>query len=103
MRSNDVEANEATRLVPYEDDEDDDSLGDIEIWNDEAEIIDETTRAWPATFERSINLLSSPMVRAEQVEHFTKSPLPGLMPQGEIRRRVRAHVNFYTSLLFQLD
>lgn len=73
----DAEASEETPLVPYEE-----SAEESEIW-------EEMDRPWPATFERSVSLLSSPMFAVEDVKHFTKSPKPGNMRLAERRLLVR--------------
>lgn len=88
MRSNntaDVEANEETPLVRSTSDADS---------TEESQILDEMDRPWPATFERSISLLSSPIIGAEEVKHFTKSPKPGNIPLVERRRMVRSRPLF---------
>jgi hypothetical protein len=40
-------------------------------------LLDEMNAPWPATFERGISLLASPVVTARQVNLVTKSPKPG--------------------------
>ena len=87
----DVEANEETPLVK--------SPSDVDSITEESAILDEMNRPWPATFERSISLLSSPIIGAAEVEHFTKSPKPGNIPLAERRRMVRPRVfaYFYSS------
>ena len=77
----DVEANENTGLLEISPDT---SSQESSFFED-----DEMFRPWPATFERSISLLSSPIINAEKVDHFTKSPKPGNTPLAE-RRRLRA-------------
>jgi hypothetical protein len=80
-RTPDVEANEETPLV-----ESDASPG---VSSQESSLWDEMDRPWPATFDRSISLLSSPIIKAEEVTHFTKSPQPGNTPLAQRRRMVR--------------
>jgi len=48
---------------------------------------DEMDAPWPATFERAISLLASPVIKAETAEDLTKSPKPGNTPIA-IRKRV---------------
>lgn len=76
-----MEANEGTPLV-----EPDASPG---VSSQDSSLWDEMDRPWPATFERSISILSSPLIKAEEVDHFTKSPKPGNTPLAERRRMVR--------------
>lgn len=40
----------------------------------------EETEPWPATFQRSISLLSTPVMNARKIEIVTKSPEPGNTP-----------------------
>ena len=77
----DVEANENTGLLEISPGT---SSQESSFFED-----DEMFRPWPATFERSISLLASPIINAEKVDHFTKSPKPGNTPLAE-RRRLRA-------------
>ena len=79
--TDDVEANENTGLLDISPGT---SSQESSFFDD-----DEMFRPWPATFERSISLLASPMINAEKVDHFTKSPKPGNTPLAE-RRRLRA-------------
>lgn len=88
-RTPDVEANEESPLV-----ESDASVG---ASSQESSLWDEMDRPWPATFDRSISLLSSPIIKAEEVIHFTRSPKPGNTPLAERRRMVR-RINLYTSI-----
>eukprot|EP00934_Nitzschia_sp_Nitz4_P001762 Nitzschia sp. Nitz4//scaffold62_size106224//16353//18218//NITZ4_004343-RA/size106224-augustus-gene-0.99-mRNA-1//-1//CDS//3329555817//1762//frame0 len=81
MSNPDVEANEETKLVD-KDSGDDSSPESSALWQ-------ETDQPWPASFERSISLLASPVVAASDAELFTKSPQPGNTPLA-IRRRLRA-------------
>jgi hypothetical protein len=43
-------------------------------------LLEEMESPWPATFERSISLLSSPVMTPRQVDLVTKSPKPGNTP-----------------------
>lgn len=55
----------------------------------DAEIWQEMDQPWPASFERSISLLASPVINPVEVERFTKSPKPGNTPIAARRRMVR--------------
>lgn len=52
------------------------------------ELVDEMEAPWPATFERSISLLSSPIISAPHAELFTRSPKPGGTPLAGRRAQV---------------
>jgi len=58
----------------------DDTVQSMRLW-------DELNKPWPSTYERSIALLSSPNIRPEQANLFTKSPKPGSTPLALARRR----------------
>jgi solute carrier family 32 (vesicular inhibitory amino acid transporter) len=60
--------------------EDDDSVESLKLWH-------ELDEPWPATFERSISLLASPVIHAQEVVLYTKSPKPGSTPLALARRR----------------
>ena len=49
---------------------------------------EEVSQPWPATYERSIALLASPIISPKQVELFTQSPKPGASPMAlaQLRR-----------------
>ena len=87
----DVESNENTALLagpgdsPAESAESDRS--DTNLW-------DEMASPWPATFERSISLLASPVINANEAQLFTKSPKPGNTPIA-IRQKNRMVCNIY--------
>ena len=53
---------------------------DFDLWN-------EMDAPWPATFERAISLLASPVINANKAKDLTKSPKPGNTPVA-IRRRM---------------
>jgi len=53
---------------------------------------DEMDAPWPATFDRSISLLASPVIKAEKAKDFTKSPKPGNTPVA-IRKRMLKRSN----------
>jgi len=46
---------------------------DNDLWN-------EMEAPWPATFERAISLLASPVIKADRAEDLTRSPKPGNTP-----------------------
>lgn len=55
--------------------------------DDDSELWKEMDAPWPATFERAISLLASPVIKAETAKDLTKSPKPGNTPIA-IRRRL---------------
>lgn len=65
------------------------------------ELAEEMEKPWPATFERSIALLASPVVTANQADHFTRSPKPGGTPLSGRRAQVKCdnRRNFYLAFL----
>lgn len=81
----DVEANEETRLLEGDgispDTRSQETGESDRLW-------DEMTKPWPATFERSITLLASPLIRAADADRFTRSPKPGNTPLANRRRMV---------------
>jgi hypothetical protein len=85
--SPDVEANEQTGLL--------DSGGvspdtrASETGSESEPLWEELDRPWPATFERSISLLASPVIKVEDAALFTKSPKAGNTPLAARRRMVR--------------
>ncbi|KAL7569913.1 hypothetical protein ACA910_008577 [Epithemia clementina (nom. ined.)] len=54
---------------------------------------DELSQPWPATFERSIGLLASPVVSQVEADMFTRSPKPGSTPLALNRRHLRRDYN----------
>ncbi len=61
---------------------------------------EEVAQPWPATYERSIALLASPIISPKQVELFTQSPKPGASPMALAQlRRVRSNHNLRPHLL----
>ena len=62
--------------------------GDDRLWA-------EMDQPWPATFERSISLLASPIINAVEVDEFTKSPKPGNTTLANRRRQVRLEYLFF--------
>ena len=83
-KAGDIEANEATGLLGTTS-QDTGSQGSSENEN----LWDEMKRPWPATFERSISLLASPIINATEADSYTKSPKPGNTPLAIRRRMVR--------------
>ena len=68
----------------------DDSPGTAESGeSDKSGLWQEMDMPWPATFERSISLLASPVIKADEAERFTKSPKPGNTPLAIRRKMVR--------------
>ena len=53
---------------------------DNDLWH-------EMEAPWPATFERAISLLSSPVIKADRAKDLTRSPKPGNTPIA-IRNRM---------------
>jgi vesicular inhibitory amino acid transporter len=62
---------------------------------DSIRLWEELNEPWPSTFERSISLLASPSIRANDVAMFTKSPKPGSTPQA-LARRSNLDRGYYT-------
>ena len=58
---------------------------------------DEMLAPWPSTFERSISLLASPVIRADRAKDFTKSPKPGNTPVAIRKRMMVSHYLVQTS------
>jgi hypothetical protein len=85
--TSDLEANETTGLLVEEDAS---STGTTRSQEDS--LFDEMDRPWPATFERSISLLASPIIKEEEVSRYTKSPKPGNTPLA-LRRRLVSVMN----------
>lgn len=95
----DIEANESTGLL-----ESDSSISPGNSSQEKSFRDDEMERPWPATFERSISLLASPMINAEEADHYTKSPKPGNTPLAERRRMVSfGFVSLSRFSVFSLD
>mmetsp|Transcript_26802 Transcript_26802/g.62983 ORF Transcript_26802/g.62983 Transcript_26802/m.62983 type:complete len:121 (-) Transcript_26802:1916-2278(-) len=53
---------------------------DSDLWR-------EMEAPWPATFQRAISLLASPIIKADRVKDLTRSPKPGNTPDA-IRNRM---------------
>lgn len=77
------EANENTSLLDYG------RISSTSSSQDSEYLWQELDKPWPATFERSISLLSSPVINASEVDHFTKSPKPGHTDIAARHRMVR--------------
>jgi hypothetical protein len=88
----DLEANEETELLGNGKQLSPPSNEDTEIWQ-------EMDQPWPATFERSISLLSSPLINAADADLYTKSPKPGNTPLAARRRMVRNVIEWQTSTI----
>jgi len=81
----DLEVNETTKLIS-----DDDLSGALSSpISQDGEIWQEMNQPWPATFERSISLLSSPVIQPSEIDRLTKSPKPGNTPLAARMRMVR--------------
>jgi hypothetical protein len=85
--SGDIESNEKTTLLqntgasPVGSGSVASDRSDTNLWR-------EMDMPWPATFERSISLLASPVIKAEEAQRYTKSPKPGNTPLANRRRMV---------------
>ena len=62
---------------------------DTDLW-------DEMDAPWPATFERAISLLASPVIETDRAKEFTKSPKPGNSPLA-IRNRLLVSYHFVST------
>lgn len=95
----DLEANESSKLVAMPTDSEASELEQLLSSGDradstgssqgaDAELWSEMDAPWPATFERTIALLASPVIQADKVNELTKSPKPGNTPIAMRRRMV---------------
>ena len=82
----DVEANEQTGLL---DGSSPSGTATSQESNASEQLWEEMDQPWPATFERTMSLLASPVIGAAEVDEFTKSPKPGNTPLANRRRMVR--------------
>ena len=83
--NNNIEADDPEAPPVGENETDESSPGT----NSEASLLaEESEKPWPATFERSISLLASPIISTPQAEHFTRSPKPGGTPLSGRRAQV---------------
>ena len=95
--SNDIleMSNESTNLIDHgaehSDGSDTQHSHDTDLW-------DEMDAPWPATFERAISLLASPVIETDRAKEFTKSPKPGNSPLA-IRNRLLVSYHF-VSIVF---
>jgi len=98
--SNDVleMSNESTNLIDHgvesqlsagSDGSDTQQSHDTDLW-------DEMDAPWPATFERAISLLASPVIETDRAKEFTKSPKPGNSPLA-IRNRLLVSYHFVST------
>ena len=55
--------------------------------NSNNDLWEELDRPWPATFERAVSLLASPVLNRRDIQHYTSSPKPGSTPLALQRRR----------------
>jgi solute carrier family 32 (vesicular inhibitory amino acid transporter) len=58
-------------------------------------LFQELEEAWPSTFQRSISILASPVIRKDDAVLYTRSPMPGSTPQM-LARRTTLKRGFYT-------
>ena len=86
-------ASETSPLVPSNSDVESDVASEDTIQSQC--LWEELEKPWPSTYERSIALLSSPVIQTAKVELFTRSPKPGSTPQALSRRR-NLDRGFYT-------
>eukprot|EP00531_Pseudo-nitzschia_arenysensis_P018428 CAMPEP_0116154178 /NCGR_PEP_ID=MMETSP0329-20121206/21639_1 /TAXON_ID=697910 /ORGANISM="Pseudo-nitzschia arenysensis, Strain B593" /LENGTH=605 /DNA_ID=CAMNT_0003651135 /DNA_START=45 /DNA_END=1862 /DNA_ORIENTATION=+ len=94
QKNGDVDANESTPLVnnDMESQQSEGSGSSGRPQDVESTLWEEMDLPWPATFERSISLLASPVIKAEKAKDFTKSPKPGNTPLA-LRRRMLIRAN----------
>mmetsp|Transcript_326 Transcript_326/g.696 ORF Transcript_326/g.696 Transcript_326/m.696 type:complete len:611 (-) Transcript_326:173-2005(-) len=86
-------SNESTPLVNNDMEAQSEGSGSTGTPQDvEVTLWEEMDAPWPATFERSISLLASPVIKAEKAKDFTKSPKPGNTPIA-LRRRMLIRAN----------
>ena len=82
------ESNESTCLVGRDtESQDPEGAGDSGRQDSDSDLWKEMDAPWPATFERAISLLASPVIKAQKAKDLTKSPKPGNTPVA-IRRRM---------------
>jgi hypothetical protein len=82
----DVEANEETGLIDSADPSPDPS--EMTSTSEFDQLWAELDQPWPATFERSVSLLASPVLSFKDVDLYTKSPKPGNTPLASRRFQV---------------
>ena len=90
----DIEASEGTALL------DASPAPSEEAVPSEQRLWEELAQPWPATFERSISLLASPVISAKAADHFTKSPKPGNTPIAARRLEVRISIHMLRRPLY---
>jgi len=87
------ESNESTCLVGRDtESQDPEGAGDSGRQDSDSDLWKEMDAPWPATFERAISLLASPVIKAQKAKDLTKSPKPGNTPVA-IRRRMLKRSN----------
>jgi hypothetical protein len=97
----DVEANEETSLLDSTQPSPDPS--EMTAASENEQLWAEFDRPWPATFERSVSLLASPVISFKNADLYTKSPKPGNTPLAARRFQVSLNSYFQTfswSLVF---
>jgi hypothetical protein len=64
--------------------------------SDDSKVLwEELEKPWPSTFERSVALLSSPVMNANEADLYTRSPYPGSTPAA-LQRRKDLRRGFFT-------
>jgi hypothetical protein len=94
----DVEANEETVLLDSAQPSPDPS--EMTAASENEQLWAEFDRPWPATFERSVSLLASPVISFKEADLYTKSPKPGNTPLAA--RRFQVSVNIFQTFLGRL-
>ncbi len=94
-------SNESTPLVNNDMEAQSEGSGSTGTPQDvEVTLWEEMDAPWPATFERSISLLASPVIKAEKAKDFTKSPKPGNTPIALRRRMLVSRIMFGFFIVF---
>jgi hypothetical protein len=88
----DVEANEETTLLDSSQPSPDPS--EMTAASENEQFWAEFDRPWPATFERSVSLLASPVISFKNADLYTKSPKPGNTPLSA--RKFQVSVNSFS-------
>jgi hypothetical protein len=91
----DVEANEETVLLDSAQPSPDPS--EMTAASENEQLWAEFDQPWPATFERSVSLLASPVISFKEADLYTKSPKPGNTPLAA--RRFQVSVNTFSNFL----
>lgn len=77
--------------------------GEVERSGSDEALLEEMEEPWPATFERSISILATPVLTERKVDMITKSPKPGNTPLFGGPRTVRfqlIYLRYFASSLF---